>query len=183
MTNKEKIDIDEKNEKEKPFWQELIGYILLIVIVIVIKKYVISPIRVNGISMVPTLEDSDYMLLNKFKYNVSSIERFDIVVIDCDNDYIIKRIIGLPGETIEYKDNKLYVNGKYVAEDYTREVMPDYNIKEIGSKTVPKGQYFVLGDNRPVSKDSRYLGFIPKDEIIGKSTVTLFPVSRFGIKK
>ena len=170
---------DIKNEKEKPFWIELIGYIVLLILVILIKRYVISPIRVNGVSMKPTLEDKDYMILNK----IGKIKRFDIVVVDTEDSYIIKRVIGLPGEKVEYRDNKLYINGKYVEENYTREAMPNYNIEELGRKTVPKNSYFVLGDNRPVSKDSRIIGFIHESKISGKSSIVLFPLSRFGKKE
>lgn len=170
-------------EKNKPFWQELLSYVVLLIVVLLIKQYVASPIKVNGISMVPTLEDKDYMILNKIGYRIGKIKRFDIVVIKTDNSYIIKRVIGLPGEKVEYKNNKLYINGKYIKENYTREEMPDYNIKELGSKVVPDDAYFVLGDNRPVSSDSRYIGFISKEEILGKTKTVLFPINRFGTKK
>ena len=184
MNNKEKqIDKKEDVKDEKPFWQELLGYLVLLIAVLLIKTYVVSPIKVNGVSMVPTLENKDYMILDKISYRIGKIKRFDIVVINTEDDYLIKRIIGLPGEKIEYKDNKLYVNGKYVKEDYARQDMDDYNIKELGSTVVPDDSYFVLGDNRPVSKDSRYIGFVSKEDIEGKSKLTLLPFSRFGIKK
>ncbi len=169
--------------KEKPFWQELLSYIVLIIVVLLIKHYVVSPVRVNGISMVPTLKDKDYMLLNKIGYRVGKIKRFDIVVVDYDGEYIIKRVIGLPGDKVEYRNNKLYINGKYVEENYTREDMDNYNITSLGQSTVPKDYYFVLGDNRPVSKDSRIIGFVPRKNILGKSTFTLLPFDRFGSKK
>lgn len=178
----ERNKIEEKDNK-KPFWKELISYVILIAIVLIIKRYVVSPIRVNGESMVPTLEDRDYMILNKIGYRFGNIKRFDIVVISYDGEYLIKRVIGLPGEKIEYKNNKLYVNGKYVKEEYTRKEMDDYNIEQLGEVEVPEDCYFVLGDNRPISKDSRIIGFIKRDDIMGKTLVTILPLSRFGSKR
>lgn len=172
-----------EEEKEKPFWQELLSCVVLVVVVILVKHYIVSPVRVNGISMVPTLKDKDYMLLNKIGYRVGDIKRFDIVVIEYEDEYIIKRVIGLPGEKVAYQNNKLYINGSYVKEDYTREDMDDYSIGSLGQSQVPEDCYFVLGDNRPVSKDSRIIGFVPRKNILGKSAFTLLPFDRFGSKK
>lgn len=159
-------------------------YLIIIILVILLKIFVITPIRVNGTSMNPTLEEGDIMLLNKLSRN--SIKRFDIVVIDHNDDDIIKRVIGLPGDKIEYKDNKLYVNGKKVKENFTKnkdEKLNDYSIESLEHKTVPKNYYFVVGDNRPNSLDSRMIGFIHKDKIRGKASFIIFPFSRFGSKK
>lgn len=170
----------------KKFLKENYIYLIIIVLVILIKIFVVTPVRVNGSSMLPTLEDGDIMILNKLGRN--NIKRFDIVVIrdDDDDEDIIKRVIGLPGERIEYKDNNLYVNGKKVAEKFTKNKDPkldSYSIDSLESETVPKDYYFVVGDNRPNSKDSRMLGFIHKDKIKGKASFTIFPFSRFGSKK
>ena len=173
----------EKETKERPFYIELIGYILILVAVILIKTYVVSPIRVSGVSMEPTLHDKDMMILNKLAYKVGDIKRFDIVVIKYDGEYLIKRVIGFPGEAIEYKNNNLYVNGKKVKEEFTKRYIKDFNIKQLGSPVVVDDYYFVVGDNRPNSKDSRIIGFIPKKDIVGKSSLTIFPLSRIGIKK
>jgi len=96
----------------KEFWI----YIVLIILIILIKAYIVTPVKVNGTSMIDTLHDSDIMILNKLTYRFNDIKRFDIVVIDDKEELIIKRVIGLPGEYIEYKNNKLYVNGKYIKE-------------------------------------------------------------------
>ena len=143
-----------------------------------------TPVRVNGSSMNPTLKDGDIMILNKLGRN--NIKRFDIVVIDNKDEDLIKRVIGLPGDKIEYKDNILYVNGKKVEEKFTKkkyERLNDYSIEALEHSTVPKDYYFVLGDNRPNSVDSEELGFIHKDDIRGKASFTIFPFSRFGNKK
>ena len=158
-------------------------YIIVIIAVLLFKCFVVSPIRVNGVSMYPTLHNKDIMLLDKISYRFKKIERFDIVVIKYEDDYLIKRVIGLPGEKIEYRNNKLYVNGKEVEENFSKEDIENFNISELGSNEVPIDSYFVVGDNRKNSKDSRMIGFIRKEEIIGKSFFTLFPFDRFGIKK
>ncbi len=165
------------------FIKETWGYVVAIILIILIKGYVISPIRVNGVSMYPTLHNKDIMLLNKISYRFHEINRFDIVVIKYDGEFLIKRVIGLPGEHIEYKNNKLYVDGKIVQENFSKETIEDFSITELGTKTIPKDSYFLVGDNRVNSKDSRIIGFINKKQICGKSTFTLYPFSRFGLKK
>lgn len=167
------------NEKLK----ELLPYIIIIFVVIFIKAFIVTPIKVNGESMMPTLHEKDIMILNKTAYYFNDPKRFDIIVIDLPDEYIIKRVIGLPGEEIEYKDNKLYVNGKVVKENIKNLQTKDFNIESLGSVKVPKDSYLVLGDNRNNSYDSRELGFIPKDKIIGKTSLTILPISRFGNKK
>lgn len=170
----------------KRFIKEYLPYILIIVLVILLKVYVITPVRVRGESMQNTLLDKDIMLLNKINYRFKDIERFDIVVIKTDKDEIIKRVIGLPGDEISYKDNKLYVNGKIVKENFAKVKdtnLEDFNTTYLGSKKVPEGYYFVLGDNRPNSADSRLMGFIEKKDIIGRAKYTIFPFKRWGEKK
>lgn len=174
----------------KDFIKEILPYIIVILIVILVKTYIISPIRVNGSSMYSTLHDKDLMILNKTAYYNQPIKRFDIVVVRVEKskyiprkEYIIKRVIGLPGDKIEYRNNYLYINGKKIKEDYSHTETADFNIKDLGSITVPKNHYFILGDNRINSVDSRLLGFIKKENIIGKAKYTIFPISRFGAKK
>lgn len=161
------------------FIKEIIPYVVAIVLVLIIKTYVVTPVRVNGSSMYPTLRHKDIMLLSKISYQSHGIKRFDIIVIREGDEFIIKRVIGLPGEKVEYIDNKLYINGKYVEEPFDHKLTKDY--EEV--KTVPDGMYFVLGDNRLNSTDSRILGFIPKQDILGHATYTIYPFNRFGLKK
>ncbi len=163
------------NEKLK----EYLGYIVVIVIVLLIKQFVITPIRVNGNSMNNTLYDKDIMILDKISYRFNSIKRFDIVVIKKNREYLIKRVIGLPGDTLEYKDNKLYINQELVEENFLHKETLDYILEE----KIPDNYYFVVGDNRLDSLDSRYIGLISKDEILGKTSLVLFPFNRFGLKK
>lgn len=163
--------------------KEVWPYILVLFVVVFIKAFVVAPIRVNGPSMENTLQDKDVMILDKISYRFDDIKRFDIVVIHLDSEDIIKRVIGLPGESIEYKDNQLYINGEKIAEDFSHARTDDFDLEDYEFKKVPKDCYFVLGDNRLESLDSRVLGYIPKSRIKGHATFTLFPFSRWGEKK
>ena len=161
----------------------IMPYIIIVLVVIFIKVFVVTPIRVNGPSMLPKKNKKDIMILNKTAYYFSEPKRFDIVVINTKDNYIIKRIIGLPGEEIEYKDNVLYVNGEEVEEPVEGLQTDDFTSEELGSKKVPENSYLVLGDNRPESYDSRSIGFIQKNQILGRTTLTIFPFNRFGWKE
>lgn len=162
--------------KIKPF----LPYIIIIVAVLFIKAFIVTPIKVNGESMHPTLEEGDIMILNKTAYYFNKPKRFDIVVVDMPDEYLIKRVIGLPGEHIEYKDNTLYVDGKKVKENFKHEKTEDFNIKELGSDTVPEGSYLVLGDNRENSLDSRELGFMKEEQLLGRTSLIVLPFNRIG---
>lgn len=163
--------------KEK--YKEILSYIIIIILVLLIKHYIITPIKVNGNSMNNTLKDKDIMILDKISYRFQEIKRFDIVVVKKGNDYLIKRVIGLPGETVEYNNNKLYINGKNIDEKFIHEKTNDFIMEE----KIPDDCYFVVGDNRPVSNDSRYIGVINKKDILGKTSLVIFPFSRIGVKK
>ena len=166
--------------------KENIVYIVIILLVILIKIFIVTPVRVRGESMEETLQNNDIMILNKMAYKFNDIKRFDIVVIDITDEYIIKRVIGLPGEKVEYKNNKLYINGKEKKETFNKvdaKELEDFNTEKLGSITVPKDSYLVLGDNRPNSLDSRKLGFIKAKNIVGRTKFTIFPFSKFGNKK
>lgn len=175
-----------KNEKIKKLLCELLPYIVILVVVILVKTYVIAPVQVNGSSMMNTLHNKDIMLLNKINYRFEDIERFDIVVIKYENTHLIKRVIGLPGDNIEYKDNKLYINNEYYEEKYLDKntTTEDFNLKElIKTDKIPSNCYFVMGDNRNESLDSRALGVFNKKEIEGKTSLIIYPFTRFGTKK
>lgn len=161
----------------KKFIKEYLPYLVIIILVLLVKRYIVSPVKVNGESMMTTLHHGDIMILNSSAYYFDDIERFDIVVVKAKNEYIIKRVIGLPGETVEYRDNKLYINNKLVKDKYGSEPTEDFKEK------VPKGSYFVLGDNRTNSMDSRVFGSFKKKEIRGKTKLIVFPFNRFGTKK
>ena len=171
------------------FIKGLIPYLIIIVIVVVIRTFIATPVRVDGRSMVPTLNDGDILILNKLARNY---KRFDIVVVEIKQKYydngkvkyknvkLVKRIIGLPGENIEYKDNVLYINGKKV-KDVTPEETEDFSLDELyGITKLPKDYYFVMGDNRDGSSDSRdyRIGIIKKENILGKTIFRLWPLNK-----
>lgn len=159
--------------------KEILPYIIVLVAVILVKKFVFSPIQVSGDSMYSTLHDNDIMFLNKIGYRINGLERFDIVVIRHEDKYLIKRVIGLPNEEIEVKDNKLYINGKYTEQPF----LPATVVTGDFHETIPDDCYFVMGDNREISLDSRMLGCFSKNKIEGKTSLTIFPFSRFGTKE
>ena len=136
--------------------------------------------------MYPTFYDNDILILNKLKYRFSDIERGDVVALRFeDTNYLIKRVIGLPGEVIEFKDNQLYVNGEIVEEDYLEDdvVTEDFQLSQIGYEKIPEGMYFVLGDNREHSSDSRELGLVTERDILGETSIRIFPFNRIKIFK
>lgn len=153
--------------------KSLVPYIIIIVIVVFVRTFIITPVKVNGTSMYPTLEGNEIMLLNK----LGSIDRFDIVVLklDGDNDNLIKRIIGLPGETVEIKDNKIYINDEELDDPYGYGVT--YNIDPV---TLGEDEYYILGDNRIVSLDSRVFGKISRSEIKGTTNFIMYPFTKIG---
>lgn len=178
--------MDKTDNKVKKFIYDFTPYVLILIVVILLKVYIISPIQVNGTSMMNTLHDKDIMILNKVNYRLNDIERFDIVVIKYNKTHLIKRVIGLPGDKIEYKDNKLYINDQYYEEPFLQEdtITDDFVLSDvINQKTIPDNFYFVMGDNRGNSLDSRYLGLFEKDVIEGNTSFTLFPFNRFGSKE
>lgn len=132
----------------------------VMLVVILINLFVISPVKVSGSSMAPTLSDKQYM----YQLKMEKIKRFDIVTFhapDVDKVYI-KRVIGLPGDVVDYQSGEMTINGEAIVEDYILELSAEeYRV------TVPEGQYFVLGDNRNNSTDSRLIGCVPKSSIIG----------------
>ena len=165
----------------KNFIKELLPYVLILGGVILIRSFIITPVIVSGSSMKPNLHNGEVLLERKIGYNESSIKRFDIVVVKNDNEEIIKRIIGMPGEHVSYRNNKLYVNDEVVKETFNFRNTEDFNLEEICNCTsIPEGKYLVLGDNRPISKDSRTIGLIDEKDILGKAVYRIWPISKFG---
>ena len=152
----------------KKIYREAIPYIVIIIIVILVRSYVITPVRVDGASMNPTLEDSEILILKKYD---KSFNRFDIVVFKYNDDKLVKRIIGLPGETVKIEGNKLYINDEFVEETFEHKDTQDYKYDGV----IPEDMYFVMGDNRTNSLDSRYIGLIPKKSIQGTVSLSIFP--------
>ena len=162
-------------EKVKKIVKEVLPYIIILIVVMIVKTYIFTPVMVNGSSMDDTLKNKDIMILDKIGMKLNGIKRFDIVVIKTDKNKLIKRVIGLPGETIEYKDNKLYINDKEVKDNFGSTKTSDISKREI-----PDNMYFVLGDNRMDSLDSEELGPFLEKDIIGHATFIIYPFNRIG---
>jgi signal peptidase I len=171
-----------KNRKEVFEWIKAL--FIAVVLAFVIRSFFLTPIVVEGASMNPTLQDQDRMIVTK----IGEPKRFDIVVFHAteDKDYI-KRVIGLPGDRIEYKNDTLYVNGQAYEEPYLKQykknildgtLTESFLLKDtaVGSETVPKGHLFVMGDNRRNSQDSRHIGAIPIEEVIGTTNIVIYPI-------
>lgn len=161
----------------------IIEYLILIIIVILIRIFVITPVEVNGRSMESTLYNNDIMILNILGYKMNGLKRFDIIVIKYKDEHIIKRIIGLPGEKVVYKNNTLYINN-HVVKDVSKMVTNNFSTEQFAKDgIIPKNKYFVLGDNRSNSADSRIIGLIDSNKIMGKTNLIIFPFNHFKIVK
>ncbi len=161
------------------FLKELYPYVLIIIIILLIRTFIVTPVRVDGISMENTLFDGDILLLNKLDRDY---DRFEVVVVDIEtssND-IIKRIIGTPGDSIKYINDTLYINDQKVDEDFLKTDTPDFSLSDIGYKTIPDGYYFIVGDNRNDSSDSRTIGLISEKDIKGSASFVIYPFNKFG---
>lgn len=158
--------------------RELLPYIIIIIVVVFIRTFFITPVRVDGPSMNPTLANGQILLLNK---TAKSFNRMDIVVFKYKKEKLIKRVIGLPGDHVKITNNKLYINDKEV-EDYSNSVKTaDFDLTELGVNTIPEGYYFVMGDNRYDSTDSRIIGLISQKQITGRIVYRFFPFDKFGV--
>lgn len=159
---------------------------------IVISHFVIKPVQVKGSSMYPTLKDGDYAVSNVIGTTTGNINRFNIVIVYLPekNEYIVKRVVGLPGETVEYAGDQLYINGKktdepFLNEDY-KATYKDENktnfTSDVASITLGDDEYYCLGDNRPRSSDSRVYGAFHKAQIKSKGVCVLYPLTEAGIE-
>ena len=174
-----------KQYREHNILQESIKWFVDIVFVVCLAymaaTFFFDRVTVIGHSMENVLENGDKVLIDKASYEVSEPKRFDVVVFERDNEkYYIKRIIGLPGEKILIKDGNIYINGEKLKDDVVKGIIYNAGVAE-NEITLAKGEYFVLGDNRNNSEDSRQttVGMVFKDESIGKVWLIYSPLNRF----
>ena len=153
------------------FIKTIFPYLIIVVVVIFIRTFILTPVIVSGTSMNDTLKNGELLLLKKYD---KSFERFDIVVFDYGDSKLVKRIIGLPGETLEYKDGILYINGKEIEDPFASSTK-DFKLTDLNIDVIPEDYYFVMGDNRSNSSDSRIIGPIGKDTINGTTSFSLWP--------
>ena len=175
----------------KSILKELMGWIVYIVIIVGLAWLIITFVgqrtQVSGSSMETTLSDGDQLIVDKISYRFRDPKRYDIVVFPYqyeENTYYIKRIIGLPGETVQVIDGYVYIDGEQLDEHYGNEVMLDPGIAE-DPVTLGDDEYFVLGDNRNNSQDSRAAngGGIHRKDLLGRAWIRIWPLSGFGVIK
>ena len=180
---------DKKDKPKKSVKQEIFEWVMVIVVAaalaFVVRTFIFEPVRVDGSSMLNTLTNNDFMIATKYDYLMGDPERFDVVICDypntSDGKYRVKRVIGLPGDTVELVAGELYINGEHIEQDFD---MTD-NQAYFGPYVVPEDHYFVMGDNRNNSKDSRstMVGALPRSMIRGHVRVVIFPFSDAGVVK
>ena len=177
------------SDKTKGILKELGSWILYLLVIMGMTYFIITYVgqrtKVDGSSMETTLSHGDNLIVDKISYRFRDPERYDIIVFPyryAENTYYIKRIIGLPGETVQIIDGEVYIDGQLLGEDYGTELMKDAGIAaepiELG-----EDEYFVLGDNRNHSSDSREpnVGVLKRDELIGRAWVRIFPFDKLGV--
>lgn len=185
MTEEPLIEISEipSEKPRQPLWVTIAWEILQTLVMAAVLYFLIDTfigrVRVENVSMQPTLYADEFLLVNKFAYRWGNVDHGDVVVfhypLDPTQDYI-KRVIGLPGDMVEVKNGTVYVNEIPLKEAYIL-APPGYT----GTWSVPEGQYFVLGDNRNSSHDSHVFGFIPHDSLVGRALVVYWPLNQFKI--
>ena len=171
-----------EEEKRENFFTELLKFAFVALCVVVpVRLFVAQPFIVSGESMVPTFQNSQYLIIDELSYHFDAVQRGDVVVFRYPRDtsqFFIKRIVGLPGETVHILDSSVEITKK----DGSKLSIPDTYITNHGNGgdqtyTVPQGNYFVMGDNRPESSDSRVWGFLPKADIVGRVFLRLLPLT------
>ncbi|RDU35518.1 signal peptidase I [Neobacillus piezotolerans] len=177
-------------KKEAVEWIK--AFLVGIIIFVLIRSFFFANYVVEGESMMPTLKDGNKLVVNKIGYQIGDLHRFDVIVFHANKreDYV-KRIIGLPGDEIEYRADRLYINGKEFdepfLEPYRKEILGealtgDFTLKELtGKLKVPEGKLFVMGDNRLESWDSRHFGFIPAKNVVGKVNLLYWPITDLAV--
>ncbi len=181
--------LKEDKGEESSIWKELRSWAIYLVVAMLISYLIITYVgqrtRVDGESMLPSLEHGDNLIVDKLSYRFVDPERYDIIVFPYEeNVFYIKRIIGLPGETIQIVDGEVYVDGELLGETYGREIMQSSGIAELPVE-LGDDEYFLLGDNRNHSADSREpsVGPIKRDRLLGKAFVRTWPLNRIGVIK
>ncbi|WP_418790073.1 signal peptidase I [Phosphitispora sp. TUW77] len=168
----------DENDKKYFFGEVLESVAIAVVLAFIIRFFLFQPFYIPTGSMEPVLTKGDRIIVSKIHYRLDNPARGDIVVfkypIDPDRDFV-KRVIGLPGETLEIRDSMLYINGEFVEQPF---LSPGLKYGSYGPVTIPQGHYFMMGDNRNNSEDSRFWGMLPQENIIGKTLLIYWPLNR-----
>lgn len=173
--------MDEKNTVRGTIWEIIRFLILAVVIVLPIRTFIVQPFIVSGASMDPTFASGEYLIVDELSYNIREPKRGEVVILKYPRDtskFFIKRVIGLPNETVEINNGKVTIKttsdkiGFTLDEPYIAFKKMDNSINKLGDD-----EYFVMGDNRAASSDSRVWGYVPQKLIIGKALLRLFPIA------
>lgn len=171
----------------KNFYEIFKTIAVMFLLAFVIRAYIVQTFVVEGQSMQPNFHDGEYLLIDKVSYRFNQPQRGDVVVFISPEDqklHFIKRVIGLPGEAVEITQNRIFINNNQIQEDYLRRgeqtLIGDNFINDFKT-VIPQDHYFVLGDNRQNSKDSRLIGLIPKQSIVGRAFVVIYPLKNFSL--
>jgi signal peptidase I len=171
-------------ESKPSFFREFLeAVIIAVVLAVAIRFFLFEPFMIPTGSMEPTLQPDDRIIVNKFTYRFHEPQRGDIIVFKYPLDpkvIYIKRLIAFAGETVEIKNGEMLINGKRIPEQYLPQGIKAY---DYGPQTVPEHSFFVLGDNRNNSQDSRYWGALPDKNVLGKAIILFWPPDRFGTIK
>ena len=185
--NSKEEERESKKSSKISIIKDFIFYALLFVFCLyVIPTFIIQKTIVDGPSMEDTLQDRDQLMVEKISYHFNNLKRFDIVVFYPygreEKEYYIKRIIGLPGETVQIKGEDIYINGEILEEDYGKDPITKAGMAA-NPITLADDEYFVMGDNRKVSFDSRYeeVGPVERKDIGGRAILRVWPLNKFGL--
>lgn len=208
MKKSKKNELRYNEDDERTLLEDILGFIKVFVVsaivILLFVNFVAHPVRVDGRSMYPTLKDGEFGFTNVGGVLLNGVERGDIVVVTMEEEgqktHWVKRVIGLPGDTVSCVNDVVYINGKVL--DETKYIDPDYrqslvdkfgyfnkvpnadntNVVDFEEVKLKDGEYYVMGDNRPYSKDSRYVGPVKKSQIFAKKMLVLLPISDIGVK-
>ena len=208
MKKSKKNELRYNEDDERTLLEDILGFIKVFVVsaivILLFVNFVAHPVRVDGRSMYPTLKDGEFGFTNVGGVLLNGVERGDIVVVTMEEDgqktHWVKRVIGLPGDTVSCVNDVVYINGKvldetkYIDPDYRQSVVDKFgyfnkvpnadNTGVVDFEEVKLGddEYYVMGDNRPYSKDSRYVGPVKKSQLFAKKMLVLLPISDIGVK-
>lgn len=178
----------QQNSTKNEFIEWAKAITIAFVLAYLIRVFLFAPFIVEGLSMMPTLEDDERLIVNELIYDIKEPKRGDIIVFkyNAEQDYI-KRVIGLPGDIVEMKKDQLIINGQPIDETYLKKVKEDLHdqglllTKKFGPVEVEENHLFVMGDNRRNSKDSRVFGTIALEQVVGRADITFWPISKFRL--
>lgn len=208
MKKSKKNELRYNEDDERTLLEDILGFIKVFVVsaivILLFVNFVAHPVRVDGRSMYPTLKDGEFGFTNVGGVLLNGVERGNIVVVTMEEEgqktHWVKRVIGLPGDTVSCVNDVVYINGKVL--DETKYIDPDYrqslvdkfgyfnkvpnanntNVEDFEEVKLKDDEYYVMGDNRPYSKDSRYVGPVKKSQIFAKKMLVLLPISDIGVK-